>query len=333
MIRYDREVEFKFDEYEDGKKLILIGPNDSGKSNVSRALRWMVQEIRSYAYRTPGVTGFQNNSGLLSKYPSVAVKMQISYKDCEEIARRILEDYFMTIKGRFTDSAIWIWVHHFVIGLTEELANHFSDIELNTTDRLLSLYRDTFCEFQEYIRQALCLNTSFGFIEVSEDYMTLVILRRIAILTQDRGLYELDQLDIFGIVNYQNTLKQLLKYRSWYGSEENNMEFQKINEQLLILTNYTIDIPYTILNFIDDLMKERDSGRKKIITTKLPLCTVLNSAISLLQLTKTKKDGYDMREVQDLLKNTSFDKNLIKTEISTHFGVDVDCNTWECTKY
>ena len=313
---YDQEVEYKLNESDDLRKLILIGHNDSGKTNVLRLIELMLlatntQDINLQEYNARYIKGAENaNSKEHNTSPVFKIKLQMSNEFCETLAKDIVSilyyfNWSELVMDPFTEFKKFI----------DDLARSVSSIEIHYIERksnstlkfhifieLFQMYLDDLFVLLEeyYLWMYNCRGftpQTFQYNHESKKYIRNItngnpiqylketiyneIYNNITILTQDRGLLQ-NKLSN-QVFTYDKIVKSIIEEYIY-----NHKNFNNINNLLEELTGYKIIVEYTLKDFLVDLYSA--SSRQKLHPSRL-------------YQTKTAKYNYSYLNLRNLIEN------------------------------
>ena len=277
--RYDKEAVFEIKEADhfESNKLIIIGHNNSGKSNLLRMIELVLQS------KTDNIVLKDFNAKNLNSntVPYFHLKFKLNYYFWQRLARTITTQYFQLDKPQL-DQVLWY--------LQKEVIQHVKFMELrynSNADRTIlncnfyfikkvknnnnnnnNLTEETLLEFISGIITHVKDIAAIYFKEINPKLFIKrnfketdgiafnngifgQIASNITILTQDRGL--INNSSLSQVYSYQRALEAILEFFRLAEREHRNSEITKFNVLLNKLTDYTVGMIYGITDFWETL--------------------------------------------------------------------------------
>ena len=282
------------------ERLVIVGPNDSGKSDIIRAIYLLFDLLSA---REVDIKHVQH-TGLFTGSSFLKVRFQLSKQDTLIIAKELTE--VQLGERKYTSQQEKEKTEQYIKKEIDRLSPQLTFIDFCYDPTLHFGSKKNFLSIP-----SLSVQPQFN----NPEKIYYIIRSNIAILSQDRGLFVTDNSQL--TVNFHNAMEHILKYRHFDCT--NKKAFYEFNEILRDLTGYTVELPYTILDFFMDLaankMREKylDSSINRVFDTYISRSGSIDSLDSLLA-----ESGVTMEE--------------LRTSIQTTFNYSIDF-TWKLTKY
>ena len=310
-------------------KLILIGHNNAGKTNVLRAIELMLLNApMDINLRNSGI---KNINGALKTPASLKIGFNMGKNAAHKLVLKMLSLYqnkLLSFK-EYLEKKLSLYLSSFEIqyvqnkeGTVLKYNVYLPSIRMNIQE-LYSLCK-------EHIASQFGNTLRYNFSGVDYKDSTIVpsvknqiaeyISSSITILTQDRGLIQTKLSK--QVLTYERTIEYLKKFCTF---EHNKELFKKLNEQLKELTNYTIYFKYTIKNFLKDLRNSQNI--KKYLMKAKRLNNKSNVALeNICSLLKEEFVHSDIDDLCDMLFVNDVTQEELEHAILLVFNYKVICN-------